>query len=197
MRMPNPEGRKPDSSPAAQGGSNTLAMKIIRLFFVACLFGSATASNSVMMSNGYENESNKMLGFRTAVSALEREDWSAAIAALKKIIEHRDWDDDAHTLLGYAYRKLGNYDASLRSYRRALELNPNHRGALEYLGEAYLELGERDKAEKILQRLAAICKQQTPSESEDWRQRCLEWVELERAVRMVRQEKSIIPENRR
>jgi tetratricopeptide (TPR) repeat protein len=43
--------------------------------------------------------------------------------------------------MGFASRKLGNYRQALVHYQTALELNPHHRGALEYLGEAYLEMG--------------------------------------------------------
>lgn len=52
------------------------------------------------------------------------------MTALGKVTKDRGWDDDAHTLLGYAYRKREDYEASLESDRKALELNPHHRGAL-------------------------------------------------------------------
>ena len=54
--------------------------------------------------------------------------------------ELRPWDAEAHNLAGHAYRKLGDYERALTLYDQALRLNPHHRGALEYLGEAYLEL---------------------------------------------------------
>lgn len=43
--------------------------------------------------------------------------------------------------LGYAYRKTGNYDASLQAYAKALELQPGYTPAIEYRAEAYLGLG--------------------------------------------------------
>ena len=46
--------------------------------------------------------------------------------------------------LGYAYRKVGNYNDSLDAYAKALELQPNYTPAIEYRGEAYLGLGRLD-----------------------------------------------------
>jgi tetratricopeptide (TPR) repeat protein len=46
----------------------------------------------------------------------------------------------AWNMLGYSERKLGNYDAALEAYRRALALRPNYAEAIAYRGEAYLGL---------------------------------------------------------
>jgi tetratricopeptide (TPR) repeat protein len=46
--------------------------------------------------------------------------------------------------LGYAYRKVGNYNDSLDAYAKALELQPNYTPAIEYRAEAYLGLGRLD-----------------------------------------------------
>ena len=79
-------------------------------------------------------------------AAFEREDWPAVIEHMTRAIAERPWDDDAHNLMGFAYRKLGDYDQALEQYDRALALNPHHRGALEYLGEAYLEMDQPELA---------------------------------------------------
>jgi len=46
--------------------------------------------------------------------------------------------------LGYAYRKVGNYQDSLDAYAKALELQPAYTPAIEYRAEAYLGLGRLD-----------------------------------------------------
>lgn len=46
----------------------------------------------------------------------------------------------AWNMVGYTERKLGNYDAALAAYGRALMLRPNYPEAIEYRGEAYLGL---------------------------------------------------------
>jgi tetratricopeptide (TPR) repeat protein len=73
-------------------------------------------------------------------------------------LEARPWLDNAHNLMGFAYRKLGDYPAALAAYDKALALNPYNRGALEYLGEAYLELDRPDDAKQTLDRLAGACR---------------------------------------
>lgn len=52
---------------------------------------------------------------------------------------------------------MGNLDAAFKHYGRALELNPRHRGAHEYVGEAYLMVGRLADAERHLAELARIC----------------------------------------
>ncbi len=49
--------------------------------------------------------------------------------------------------LGYVYRKTGKLDPAFKAYKRALGLDPQHKGAHEYIGEAYLMANQPDKAE--------------------------------------------------
>ena len=57
---------------------------------------------------------------------------------------------EAWNLVGYASRKLGDYDKSFAAYQRCLTLKPDFAAAREYLGEAYLEKGELDKSREQL-----------------------------------------------
>jgi len=66
-------------------------------------------------------------------------------------------DADAYNLLGFSHRKLGDVEAALAHYGKALALEPKHRGANEYLGELYLELGQLDKARERLKVLDGAC----------------------------------------
>ena len=59
--------------------------------------------------------------------------------------------------LGYAYRQTGKLELAFRHYQRALQLNPRHRGAHEYAGEAYLITDDLAKAEEHLAALRQIC----------------------------------------
>ena len=115
-------------------------------------------------------------------AAFEREDWPGVIDHMTRAIDQRPWHDDAHNLLGFAHRKLGNYEKALDAYARALELNPHHRGALEYLGEAYLELDRPELAKGMLERLAAACQRIAVGATEGgWQSGCEEWQELNEA----------------
>ena len=64
---------------------------------------------------------------------------------------------DITTYMGYTQRKLGNYDLAKSYYAMALEVDPNHKGANEYLGELYVETGDIDKAKIQLAKLEDIC----------------------------------------
>lgn len=65
---------------------------------------------------------------------------------------------DVLTYQGFANRKLHNYDVAVGYYSAALALNPEHRGANEYLGEYYVETGQMAKAKLQLVKLDGICK---------------------------------------
>jgi hypothetical protein len=81
--------------------------------------------------------------------------------------------------MGYAYRKLDNYGEACAPYHKALELNPHHRGALEYLGEAYLEMHCVQRATELLARLEVTCGRITVGTPQsDWKSACREWQEL-------------------
>jgi tetratricopeptide (TPR) repeat protein len=113
-------------------------------------------------------------------AAFDRADWPAVIESMSEVVARRPWDDLAHTLLGFAYRKLGDYDLSLSHYDRALELNPHNRGALEYLGEAYLELEQPEQADEMLGRLQVACRR-VAADPDAWQAGCEEWLDLKAA----------------
>lgn len=67
---------------------------------------------------------------------------------------------EAYTYLGYANRKLGNYDKSLAAYQQALQLFPDYPHAIEYQGQAFLGLNRLDEARFNYLRLYALNKGQ-------------------------------------
>jgi hypothetical protein len=86
---------------------------------------------------------------------IAQKDWPGAVAALKQVEDARsaDWNN----LMGYSLRKSPNPDlaAAERFYDAALQIDPKHRGALEYSGELFLMTNRLALAE---QRLAALDK---------------------------------------
>ena len=91
--------------------------------------------------------------FIAAKKAIDARDWKKAIELLNKARVNAD----VHNYLGYAYRHIGNFDQAFNNYKRALEMDPKHRGAHEYVGEAYLLTNDLPKAEEHLAALNKIC----------------------------------------
>lgn len=89
--------------------------------------------------------------------AMDAEDWTGAVRVLVRLVAESPDNADAYSYLGQSHRKLGDLDQALIYYRQALYLDPNHRGALEYLGELYLDINDLPGAEAQLNRLARVC----------------------------------------
>ena len=70
-------------------------------------------------------------------------------------LEHGRFADVAN-LIGYSYRKLGDYKVSQIWYERALKADPNHVKTWQYYGLWQVEQGNRDQAQYHLSRIAAI-----------------------------------------
>ena len=59
--------------------------------------------------------------------------------------------------LGYTHRMLGDYPGSLDFYQKALAIDPDHKGAHEYLGELYLMMHDSGSANTQLAELTRLC----------------------------------------
>jgi len=95
-------------------------------------------------------------GYREAYSTIyDRQDYSGAIEQLRAL-GHDDFANVAN-LIGYSYRKLGDYKLSQVWYERALKADPNHVLTWQYYGLWQIERGNRDQAQYHLSRIAAIC----------------------------------------
>jgi tetratricopeptide (TPR) repeat protein len=92
-----------------------------------------------------------------ARKAIDAKDWARAIQLLEVQRAARPNDPDVHNLLGFAERQRGNLDAAFAHYDEALRLNPKHRGAHEYVGEAWLLAGNVAKAREHLAALDKLC----------------------------------------
>jgi tetratricopeptide (TPR) repeat protein len=104
---------------------------------------------------GYSGGSDDDL--RPARMQIAEKNWLGAVATLNAYTRTNPKSADGYNLLGYSYRQLQRYNESLDAYQRALTLDPKHRGAHEYIGEAYLALGRLDKAKEHLDALDKIC----------------------------------------
>ena len=95
-------------------------------------------------------------GYRAAYATIyDRHDYANAIEQLKAL--GQDEHPNVANLIGYSYRKLGDYKLSQVWYERALKADPNHVLTWQYYGLWQIEQGNRDQAQYHLSRIAAIC----------------------------------------
>ena len=81
-------------------------------------------------------------------------------SAIDQLYDELDLDPDNPdilSLLGFSYRKTRKFEDALTFYQWALKVEPEHKGANEYLGELYLETNQLDKAVRQLEILDGIC----------------------------------------
>src|SRR4051812_42767417 len=63
---------------------------------------------------------------------IKAKDWPAAATDLRKLAQAYQ-HPDVYNLLGYTLRNMGNYAEAKSFYGKALDFDPQHKGALEYL----------------------------------------------------------------
>jgi Flp pilus assembly protein TadD len=109
-----------------------------------------------------------------AREAIKAKKWPQALADLQIAARDEPRNADVHNLLGYSYRKQAtpNLPKAFEHYNTALKLDPKHKGAHEYIGEAYLMDKKPAEAEKHLTSLEQICGNKT----------CEEYVDLAAAI---------------
>jgi Flp pilus assembly protein TadD len=110
--------------------------------------------------------------------AVDKKDWAEAARLFKRAeVRHPD-HADLQNILGFSYRNLKQFDLAFKHYKRAIEIDPRHRGAHEYIGETYLMTDNLTGAQKHLAALKEICL--LP---------CDELKDLERAITQYRSRK--------
>jgi tetratricopeptide (TPR) repeat protein len=116
--------------------------------------------------------------YAAAKRAADSKKWADAVRLYERAEKRYPDHADLQNNLGFAYRNLKQYDLAFKHYERAIEIDPRHRGAHEYIGEAYLMTGDLVSAEKHLAALREICL--LP---------CEELTDLEREVAVYRSKK--------
>ena len=136
---------------------------MIRIFLFTLLFSTsvfAAASKSSDDASASASDHIKNL-YDKAYDLVYAEDFDKSLKLLKKIAKRDDLGNmkaDVYNLLGFSYRKNDNpdLDKAFESYQIALEANPEHAGAHEYLGELYIKMGKKSMAEEMLAKLEII-----------------------------------------
>jgi tetratricopeptide (TPR) repeat protein len=131
----------------------------VRLFGACLLAFSAAALAAGGGGGGSSSGANEDPVIVSAKAAIEKKDWAGAQGQLKQALASKPNNADYHNLYAYSMRKGPNPDMDLvfKHYNEALRINPKHTGAHEYIGEAYLQVGNLAKAKEHLAALNKIC----------------------------------------
>ncbi len=131
------------------GASLTLALVLA----TQCMPQFAIAGG--METNPAANENSS--DYTAGKAAVAKKEWALAAKHFDSAVKSDPKSADAHNMLGYSLRWLGKYKEAFASYDKALALDPDHRGAHEYVGVAHLNQHNPDKAKYHLAQLDRIC----------------------------------------
>ena len=129
--------------------------------------GSLAAPAALAVDNVSSRDAPDLASVRAKIKA---KDFKGAIAELTPMLTTNQ-HADVYNLMGFSLRKIGDTKQAYTFYRKALDFDPEHKGALEYLGELYVETGQVDKARENVTALKKLC----PSG-------CEELADLEQAI---------------
>jgi len=116
---------------------------------LACML----ATNAFAVDNVTSKDAPELTSVRAKLKA---KDYNGALAELTPMLttyQHAD----VYNLMGFSLRKTGDPKQAYTFYRKALDFDPQHKGALEYLGELYVETGQVDKARDNATLLKKLC----------------------------------------
>lgn len=101
-------------------------------------------------------DSNTSVDLTSVRAKIDSKDYKGALAELRDLAEDNQ-QADVYNLLGFTLRKTGDFKTARTYYTKALELEPDHKGAHEYLGELYVETGDMPMATEQLAALTKLC----------------------------------------
>ena len=115
-----------------------------------------------------KNVNTELTKIRSLIAA---KNFSAALSALKVADKAFPNNADINNLLGYSARNLKQYKPAATYYVKALKIDPNHLGALEYQGELFMLTKKTSDAKKNLAKLNSLCGVN-----------CEEYIDLKKAI---------------
>ena len=134
-----------------------LLIIIFSISIIGSSYGAASSSDSG--SSNYD----KGASLIKKAKKLERKDkiekankrYEKAFEYLIKSNKETPNQPDTLNYLGYASRKLGNFEVAEKYYLEGLKIKPDHKGINEYLGELYIKTNRIDLAKQRLEVLKA------------------------------------------
>lgn len=125
-----------------------------RLFLLGC---TATLAFEVLAVGSDSAPQDPVIQQYNEASAAKN--WTRAASVLREAVQANPRNAEYHNLYAYSLRHTVSPDMGLvfKHYDEALRIDPRHRGAREYLGEAYLSVGDVARAKEQLVELDRLC----------------------------------------
>ena len=123
----------------------------LRIIVLALLL--SYGSSGFAAGGSYSSDVN----LKPIMQMLEAEQYETAINHLYAELDIDPDNPDILSLLGFSLRKTRNFEDAMTYYQWALKIEPDHKGANEYLGELYLQTNQLEKAVRQLEILDSLC----------------------------------------
>lgn len=132
------------------------ALQLSRLIAVGLLVYLVSVSSSVYAIGGKSGPDTSQI-MREAQALIKKKKYPQALKKLRRVVNAEPYDADAWSLIGFSERKEARLEKAEAAYNRALTLDPNHKGALSYQGELFLQQNRPELAEENRKRLESLC----------------------------------------
>jgi tetratricopeptide (TPR) repeat protein len=123
------------------------------MLFILSLCGSACASDANKIEDGMIQNKDFIAGRYAMVAG----NWEEAAKAFDRAVRHAPRNADLRNLLAFSYAQMNKTDLAFKHYKMALRLDPKHLSANQYIGWAYLRVGNLQKAEDHLSQIFDLC----------------------------------------
>ncbi len=142
-------------------------------------YGSNSSSTSSGGNSFTSGDMLKTMQLKNGLNSIEKllysQQFNEALIQVRLLDNKYPDNADINNYYGFIYRKMGEYGKSGQFYKKALQLDPRHKGALEYQGELFIKTNKTDMAEKNLALLKSICGTS-----------CTEYKKLEKALKKAK-----------
>ncbi len=140
-------------------------------FACSLIAGTAFATVALAVDTVVSKDAPDLTSVRAKIKAKNYQGALAELTPMLQVHQHAD----IYNLMGFSLRKTGDPKQAFTFYAKALDFDPQHKGALEYQGELYAETGQIEKARQNVALLRKLC----PSG-------CEELADLETTIRAIK-----------
>lgn len=131
--------------------------KMIKACAIMLMLASPLAATNALAMGSSNTWTSEGTDLSAVTELVDTGMYDMAIDKIETMLKDDPDNADLYNYLAYSQRKMGDFDSAAQNYERALMINPEHAGALEYQGELFLQTGKPEMAQENLARLAQVC----------------------------------------